>query len=75
MAIRSTDACRWFLCVLVATERRVHRSAVGYLTEALERRYVAGDKPFTVMSCDNIQCNGDMLSGLVQQFAAAKGGH
>jgi len=50
------------------------KSAVGYLTEALERRYVAGDKPFTVMSCDNIQCNGDMLSDLVQQFAAAKGG-
>lgn len=30
----------------------------GYIVEALRRRRAAGQKPFTVMSCDNLQGNG-----------------
>ncbi len=33
----------------------------GYLAEGLERRRKAGIPPFTVLSCDNIQHNGQVL--------------
>lgn len=39
----------------------------GLVVEALARRRAAGTEPFTVMSCDNIQGNGDMAH---QQFTA-----
>ncbi|WP_158809179.1 mannitol dehydrogenase family protein [Beijerinckia sp. L45] len=37
------------------------RSAIGVIVEALRRRRAAGHKPFTPLSCDNIQHNGDVL--------------
>lgn len=39
----------------------------GLVVEALARRRAAGTRPFTVMSCDNIQGNGDMAR---RQFTA-----
>lgn len=39
----------------------------GLVVEALARRRAADTEPFTVMSCDNIQGNGDMAH---QQFTA-----
>jgi mannitol-1-phosphate/altronate dehydrogenase len=45
------------------------RSAVGVLVEALRRRRAAGLKPFTVLSCDNIQHNGKALGGAVVALA------
>ena len=39
----------------------------GLVVEALAQRKAAGVEPFTVMSCDNIQSNGDMAR---EQFTA-----
>lgn len=41
----------------------------GFLSEALERRRKAGIMPFTVLSCDNLSENGDILCGLMREFA------
>src|SRR3954447_502219 len=38
----------------------VPATAFGFITEALARRRAAGVEPFTVMSCDNIQGNGEV---------------
>lgn len=46
------------------------RSVFGYLTAALKRRRDAGIPAFTVMSCDNIQHNGDLTRRMVLAFAA-----
>jgi mannitol 2-dehydrogenase len=43
------------------------RSVFGLVVEALHRRRQRGSEPFTVMSCDNIQGNGDVAR---RQFAA-----
>jgi len=48
------------------------RSAVGVAVEALRRRMVAGRTPFTAMSCDNLQGNGEVLRGAVLDFAARR---
>ncbi|TCL82726.1 MULTISPECIES: mannitol dehydrogenase family protein [unclassified Rathayibacter] len=40
----------------------------GYLAAALRRRRRAGVEPFTVMSCDNIQNNGDMAREALASF-------
>lgn len=40
----------------------------GFLTAALKKRREAGIKPFTVMSCDNIQHNGDMAKKMLLSF-------
>lgn len=45
------------------------QSAFGYLTEALRRRRAAGTAPFTVLSCDNIQGNGELAKRMVTAFA------
>lgn len=45
------------------------RSAVGVITEALRRRRAAGLAPFTVLSCDNIQKNGDVVRAAVLDLA------
>jgi mannitol-1-phosphate/altronate dehydrogenase len=37
------------------------RSAIGVIVEALRRRRAAGAAPFTPLTCDNIQHNGDVL--------------
>ncbi|HEX8234812.1 MAG TPA: mannitol dehydrogenase family protein [Abditibacteriaceae bacterium] len=41
----------------------------GFLLEALERRRKRGQTPFTLMSCDNIQGNGDVLKKVLLAFA------
>ena len=41
----------------------------GYLLEALDRRRTRGLPPFTLMSCDNIQGNGDVAKKMLLAFA------
>ncbi|MFZ0708446.1 MAG: mannitol dehydrogenase family protein [Terrimicrobiaceae bacterium] len=41
----------------------------GYLLEALDRRRLRGLAPFTVMSCDNIQSNGEVAKKMIMAFA------
>lgn len=41
----------------------------GYLFAALERRHQAGLKPFTVLSCDNMQKNGTITRNMLLTFA------
>src|SRR6478736_8912653 len=44
----------------------------GFVTESLARRRDAGVEPFTVMSCDNIQGNGEVAHKMVGAFARLK---
>ncbi len=44
----------------------------GLVTEALRRRKERGIAPFTVMSCDNIQSNGDVAKAMFCSFAERK---
>lgn len=46
--------------------------AFGYLAEALDRRRQRGLKPFTVMSCDNVQGNGDVTKRMLLAFAGRR---
>lgn len=48
------------------------RSALGFLAVALARRRVARIAPFTVLSCDNIQGNGDTARSALTAFAAVR---
>lgn len=48
------------------------QSAVGLIAAALDRRRLAGLRPFTVASCDNLPGNGHLLRGLVRDFAALR---
>lgn len=45
------------------------RSVLGFITAALRARREAGTVPFTVMSCDNIQGNGEVCRRAVVAFA------
>jgi mannitol 2-dehydrogenase len=45
-------------------------SVIGYLAEGLNRRYLKGIGPFTVLSCDNLQGNGDVVRKMVLEFTA-----
>ena len=47
-------------------------SAVGIIVEALRRRRMAGRPPFTALTCDNIQHNGDVLRNAVLGLARAR---
>jgi mannitol 2-dehydrogenase len=47
----------------------VPRTAFGLLTEALRRRRAVGLPPFTVMSCDNIEGNGQLAKRVLTAFA------
>jgi mannitol 2-dehydrogenase len=47
----------------------VPRTVFGLVTEALRRRRERGIPPFTVMSCDNIQGNGDVARRVFTAFA------
>ena len=49
------------------------RSAVGLLVAALRARRSTGAAPFTVLCCDNLPHNGQVLAGLAGDFAAAAG--
>jgi mannitol 2-dehydrogenase len=50
----------------------VPQSVFGLVTEALRRRRERGIAPFTVMSCDNIQSNGDVARKMFSAFALSK---
>lgn len=41
----------------------------GFLTAALQRRRQRGLPPFTVLSCDNVQGNGDLVGRMLTAFA------
>lgn len=45
------------------------KSAIGFLVAGLARRWRAGQAPFTIVSCDNLPSNGQVLRKLVLQFA------
>lgn len=45
------------------------KSAVGYLVRALEQRRAAGVRPFTVLSCDNLPDNGQVVRNVVLALA------
>jgi len=47
----------------------VPRTTFGLVTEALARRRERGLGPFTVMSCDNLQGNGDLAHKVFGAFA------
>lgn len=47
-------------------------STVGYLVAALDKRMKDGTAPFTVMSCDNLPGNGDVLRNVVLAYAGQK---
>ncbi len=44
------------------------RCSFGYLAEALDLRRRRGLAPFTVMSCDNVQHNGDVAKKMIMAF-------
>ncbi|WP_392544000.1 mannitol dehydrogenase family protein [Oryzobacter telluris] len=44
-------------------------TAFGYVVEGLRRRREAGLAPFTVLSCDNLQGNGEVARRTVTSFA------
>ncbi|MDR2112043.1 MAG: mannitol dehydrogenase family protein [Candidatus Accumulibacter sp.] len=48
------------------------QTVFGLVTEALRRRRERGVAPFTVMSCDNIQSNGDVAKKMFSAFALRK---
>ncbi|KAJ5180245.1 mannitol 2-dehydrogenase [Penicillium capsulatum] len=45
------------------------RTTFGFLYAALERRHQQGLRPFTVMSCDNMQKNGAITRHMLVSFA------
>lgn len=47
-------------------------TAFGYITEGLRLRRERGLAPFTVLSCDNIQANGDVAKKMFTAFAKLK---
>ncbi|SNB72191.1 mannitol 2-dehydrogenase/sorbose reductase [Arboricoccus pini] len=47
------------------------RTVFGLITEALRRRRRAGTPAFTVLSCDNLRHNGDVLRKGILAFAGA----
>jgi len=47
-------------------------TSFGVVAEALRRRRARGLPPFTVMSCDNVQGNGDMAKKTFLAFATRK---
>ncbi|MBB3221633.1 mannitol dehydrogenase family protein [Pseudoduganella umbonata] len=51
---------------------RTPRCSFGYLAEALQRRRDRGLMPFTVMSCDNLQNNGDLTRSMLLAFAGLR---
>jgi mannitol 2-dehydrogenase len=47
----------------------VPRTTFGLITEALRRRWMRGLRPFTIMSCDNLQDNGYRSKRVFTAFA------
>lgn len=50
----------------------VPSTVFGLVTEALARRRQRGVEPFTIMSCDNVQGNGDVARRVFGAFATLK---
>ncbi len=50
------------------------RSLPGLLAAALDRRRRGHGRPLTLVSCDNIPGNGEVLAGVVQALARGRGG-
>ncbi len=48
------------------------RSAIGVIVEMLRRRRLAGMAPPTLLTCDNIQHNGEVLRGAVLALASLR---
>src|SRR5215831_2452010 len=48
------------------------RSTIGWIVEGLRRRRAAGVPPFTVLSCDNLPENGQVLHRALISFAQAR---
>lgn len=44
-------------------------SAIGFLVAALQQRFTKKQKAFTLLSCDNLPNNGEVLEKVVSQFA------
>ncbi|TYP90455.1 mannitol dehydrogenase family protein [Blastococcus xanthinilyticus] len=51
------------------------RTAFGLLAEALRRRRAAGTPPFTVVSCDNVESNGDLTRQTLLEFTRLQEAH
>src|SRR5690242_226260 len=51
------------------SQDRPPRSTIGWIVEGLKRRRAAGVAPFTVLSCDNLQDNGNVLHRALVDFA------
>ncbi|KAK9312087.1 hypothetical protein V1524DRAFT_276962 [Lipomyces starkeyi] len=49
--------------------KKAPRTTFGFLYAALERRHQQGLKPFTVMSCDNMQKNGSISRHMLESYA------
>src|SRR5260221_14614602 len=47
------------------------RCSFGYLLESLDRRRTRGLPPFTLMSCDNIESNGEDAKKMLTAFTEA----
>ncbi len=47
------------------------RTAIGFIVHALMLRKTAGERPFTVLSCDNLPRNGQLVREVVLDFAGA----
>ena len=45
------------------------KSAIGFLVRALQMRHAAGVPPFTVLCCDNLPQNGNLVRGVVLELA------
>ena len=44
-------------------------TSIGLIAAALDRRRLGGLRPFTVMSCDNLQGNGDVIRKVLLAYA------
>lgn len=67
-ATKRLDPAQPAIAADLAKPWRPH-SAIGVLTEAYRRRMVRGGRPFTALSCDNIQHNGRVLREAVLDYA------
>lgn len=59
--------------VLADLGSRTQRTVPGVLAHAIARRVAAGAGPLTVISCDNLPNNGQLLERLVHDFADTAG--
>jgi fructuronate reductase len=50
------------------------RTAIGFLVAALRARRTAGQRPFAILTCDNLPSNGRLLAGLIRDYAAVDDG-